>query len=245
MNLPELATKPTSPDPETGVLAFEIAKAFRDMVQFYEKSRKLSHEQALEKMREDNPEYLEQIFTYPPDELRWGDLQHVARHCPQKALELWEQVKQVAREELRSGHRMAQAIVVGDDRCWARARFLVLREELLEGWQPTNALERQLVETLAQAQAAYLHWLETLTTWTSLTCDEEAYERKGDGTWTPPRLAKADAIDKASSMVDRFHRIMMRTLRTLRDLRRYAPKIIVRNAKQVNMGEQQVNVLGR
>ena len=43
-------------------------------------------------------------------------------------------------------------------------------------------------------------------------------------------------------MVDRFHRIMMRTLRALRDMRRYAPKIIVQNAGQVNVGEQQVNV---
>jgi hypothetical protein len=33
-----------------------------------------------------------------------------------------EQVKQAAREELQSGHRMAKAIVVGDDKCWPRAR---------------------------------------------------------------------------------------------------------------------------
>ena len=242
MNIPESATKPTSPDPETGMLAFEVAKAFRGIVQFYKQSCKLSHEQALEKMREDNPAYLEQILAYPPDQLRWYDIEHVAGRSPEKALELWEQVKQAAREELRSGHRMAQAIVVGDDRCWPRARFLALREELLEGWRPMNALERQMVETLAQAQAAYLHWLETLTTWTSLTCQEEARERKDDGSWTPLRLGKAEAIEQASAMVDRFHRIMMRTLRTLRDLRRYSPKIVVQNAGQVNVGEQQVNV---
>jgi hypothetical protein len=45
-------------------------------------------------------------------------------------------------------------------------------------------------------------------------------------------------------MVDRFNRIFLRTLRALRDLRRYTPAVIVQNAGQVNIGEQQVNVTG-
>jgi hypothetical protein len=45
-------------------------------------------------------------------------------------------------------------------------------------------------------------------------------------------------------MVDRFNRLFMRTLRGLRDLRRYAIKVTIQRAQQVNIGEQQVNVAG-
>jgi hypothetical protein len=81
--------------------------------------------------------------------------------------------------------------------------------------------------------------METLTMWTTLEYDEGPKE---DGTWRPPRVAKADATEQAAAMVDRFHRIMMRTLRALRDLRRYSSKVVVQNAAQVNIGDKQINV---
>ena len=43
-------------------------------------------------------------------------------------------------------------------------------------------------------------------------------------------------------MVERFHRMYLRSFRALRDLRRYAPSVVVQNAGQVNVGGQQVNV---
>ena len=241
MNPTALPTKPADPDPETGVLAREVAHAFRSMLRFYEQSCKLSHEQALERMREGDPVYVERIIATAPEELTWFEIDFLAGHDPEKALQLWEQVKQAARDDLRSGHRMARAIELPNNRCWSRAEFLALREELLEGWKPANALERQLVETLAMAQAGYLQWQEKLTTWTALDCEEDQ-GRRDDGTWRPPRVGQAAAIEQASAMVDRFHRIMMRTLRALRDMRRYGPKIVVQNAGQVNVGDQQVNV---
>ena len=45
-------------------------------------------------------------------------------------------------------------------------------------------------------------------------------------------------------MGDRFNRLFLRTLRALRDLRRYAPSVTVQNVGQVNIGQQQVNVAG-
>ena len=45
-------------------------------------------------------------------------------------------------------------------------------------------------------------------------------------------------------MVDRFNRLFLRTLRALRDLRRYVPSVTVQNAAQVNIGGQQVNTTG-
>ena len=42
-------------------------------------------------------------------------------------------------------------------------------------------------------------------------------------------------------MADRFQRMYMRTLRALRDLRRYSSKIMINNPAQVNIGEKQFN----
>jgi hypothetical protein len=53
------------------------------------------------------------------------------------------------------------------------------------------------------------------------------------------------AVEQAGAMVDRFNRIFLRTLRALRDLRRCPPPVVVQNAGQVNVGQQQVNVTGQ
>ena len=43
-------------------------------------------------------------------------------------------------------------------------------------------------------------------------------------------------------MMERFHKLFLRTLRALQDLRRHSPPVIVQNAGQVNVGSRQVNV---
>jgi hypothetical protein len=66
---------------------------------------------------------------------------------------------------------------------------------------------------------------------------------RDEGKWTPPRVSEAEAIDQAAAMMDRFNRIFLRTLRALRDLRRYSPAtVVVQNAGQVNVGSQQLNM---
>ena len=42
-------------------------------------------------------------------------------------------------------------------------------------------------------------------------------------------------------MVDRFNRLFLRTIRQLRDLRRYRKQIVINQAVQVSIGHQQVN----
>jgi hypothetical protein len=49
-------------------------------------------------------------------------------------------------------------------------------------------------------------------------------------------------MERAAAMADRFNRIFLRTLRALRDLRRYATPVVVQNAGQVNVAGQQVNI---
>lgn len=70
-------------------------------------------------------------------------------------------------------------------------------------------------------------------------------EVKKEGTWQPPRLSYTETMETACKMMDRYNRLMMRTLRQLRDLRRYGSKVTIKNAKQVNIaaeGGKQVNL---
>jgi hypothetical protein len=53
---------------------------------------------------------------------------------------------------------------------------------------------------------------------------------------------EAPALDQAAAMVDRFSKMFLRTLRALRDLRRYATSVVVQNAGQVNIGGPQMSV---
>jgi len=62
----------------------------------------------------------------------------------------------------------------------------------------------------------------------------------------PPRVSIAEAMDQAAAMADRFHRMFLRSLRALRDLRRYTPTVVVANAGQVNVSAgPQINLAGR
>jgi hypothetical protein len=60
--------------------------------------------------------------------------------------------------------------------------------------------------------------------------------------WKPPYQSAADAIDQAHRLADGYNRQFLRVLRQMRDLRRYAPPVIVNNGGQVNVASQQVNV---
>jgi hypothetical protein len=60
--------------------------------------------------------------------------------------------------------------------------------------------------------------------------------------WLPPSQEVSEAIEQGYKLADGYHRQFMRTLRQLRDLRRYMPSVIVNNGGQVNVANQQVNV---
>ena len=63
------------------------------------------------------------------------------------------------------------------------------------------------------------------------------HESVQEAPWLPPRVTDSEAIEQAAAMVDRFHRIMMRTIRQLQNLRRNPPVVMVQNAGQVNVGQ--------
>ena len=51
------------------------------------------------------------------------------------------------------------------------------------------------------------------------------------------------AIEHAQQMMDRYNRLFLRTLRQLRDLRRYSTPVTINNPQQVNIGGQQINAV--
>ncbi len=66
------------------------------------------------------------------------------------------------------------------------------------------------------------------------------------GYWFRPFVSEQEAIEHAAQMADRWNRIYMRTLRNLRDLRRYS--LVINNPQQVNIagdGASQMNVAGK
>jgi hypothetical protein len=74
---------------------------------------------------------------------------------------------------------------------------------------------------------------------------EEKIESWKKGHWDIPYVNEQDALEHAAQMADRWNRIYMRTLRNLRDLRRYSVPVTINNPQQVNIatdGGQQVNV---
>ena len=238
----EVATAPVAPS-EAGVLAADLAERFGQMILAYEKEFSLSREDAFKRATE-QPDGGQRALTCPPDQVSSIDLYLMARTDPARSTARWEEIKKAALDELRTGHRAGKAVEVGtlDGGPWQRAQFLALREELSADWQPRNGIERQLLDTMAQAQAGYLTWLHTLTTRTGLESCTNDRRVKDEGRWQPPRQSDADALDQAAAMMDRYNRIFLRTLRALCDMRRHSNPVIVQNGGQMNVAQQQVNL---
>lgn len=189
----------------------------------------------------------------PPHQLSWHQLATLADADGNAGIEAWETVKEAARAELTSGHRAAAAIETRDSTPMDRARFLAVREELAAEWQPRGGVEWTLLDQMAQAHTLYLYWTHefTMRTQTEAARDlkeqitRHSKERHGDwhyGEWVPQRVTEREAVGDASAHMDRWHRIFIRTLRQLRDLRRYS--VVIQNAEQVNIGEKQINIAG-
>jgi hypothetical protein len=220
---------------ETNAVTMDLANSFGRLLKSYQTIFEVSPDEALTRIRDDNES---RPLNRPPDQLSWGDLRCLAEKNPQRFLELWQAVKKAALDELQSGQRAAKAVEMGFHHCWNRAQFLALRAELSDSLQPANGIERQLLDTMAQAQTAFLYWLEQSMKRASLEgVKTERLEEAG--CWLAPRLTDAEAVEQAATMADRFNKIFLRTLRAFRDLRRYAAPVVIKKAKQVNVGRQQ------
>jgi hypothetical protein len=248
MALADASVFPTEPKPEAevGSLARELARAYTSMLTFYQREYKLSPSDADAKARgvdEPSPDGDRgRALERPADEVSWWALQRLAEHDPGTMEIAWNRIKAEARKELESGHRTASALE-WQGSSWDRARFLAIRNAFRESWAPLTGTEAALVDMLAHSFEMYLKWSERLVLRAETEGQLEDDKLKRDGYWQPPRIGLNEAIEQAAAMAERWHRLFLRTLRSLQDVRRL-PGVHVASAGQINIGGQQVNFAG-
>jgi hypothetical protein len=224
---------------EAAPLAQEMHAAFSRAVGDYALAFKYSLQEAMAAAEQPlTPEQQARLLKGSGCGLSWRDLERLEAAGEGRGVGRWQAIRQAALDELCSGHRAARTLGGSP---WERAQFLALRRSLAEQWQPRGGIEWQLIDTLAQAQACWLTWLQALQTWAGSESFLDGRDGS-DGLARPPRLTTAEGLDRAAAMCDRFNRIALRTLRALCELRRRTPSVVVQNAGQVNVGAQQVNV---
>ncbi len=239
------APPPAAPSPaaeEVGVLAAELAQAFRRQLDNYRDVYKLPHAEAVARVTEHFPDYDQQNLTCPPSDVSWFALESLAERDEARALHRWEEIKEAARQELRSGHRTAASMQGFGGSCWDRARFLAVRSELMDAWRPRNMIEQLLIDQAAQAQTLMFQWSQAMTAWAEVACPSPR-KRKGEGDgYEAPRLSDAEALERAAVKVRLCQDVFLRALEALQRQRRQAP-VVVRHARQVNVAHGlQVNV---
>jgi hypothetical protein len=220
---------------EIATLSREMARGYLKLLKWYQTEMKVGVTEADTKARAiGDPEWARRALDQPPDQVSWAGLSALVEHYPEEGWAAWERIKADARDHLTSGHRAAEVLECGDGP-WARAQFLAIRQGFREEWQPRGGIEDALVDQMAQAHSCYLSWMHRQHIQVSSEVRTQDAKLEGDGYWVPPRVDTAQAMDQAVAMADRFHRLFLRSLRALRDLRRYTPTLVVANAGQVNV----------
>lgn len=223
---------------EARPLAKELANARQELVEAFEQNHGLTREEAVARVREfDSSEYAAHVLQQPLSATIWQDLDQLAAVDPNAAASRWDALVDESRDAWDSGHRSAEAMDVAEPRCAARAEFIALRERLAENWQIDNGVEAVLIDAMAEAYTLKLKWIKRMLALDALEQSSGMSDKLG-----LPTVTMFQAIEQAAQMVDRFDRMFMRAGRQLRDLRRYAPTVVVQTAGQVNVADQQVNV---
>jgi hypothetical protein len=225
---------------ELSMLAHELAKAFGEQVESYRKYCDLSSQEARKLTAENSPERIDHILNAPPDEVNWSDLGALAGKDPVLAVQRWENIKEAARNEIRSGYRAARSVEDGGGPL-ERARFLAVRAELMEAWRPRNTTEQQLVDQLARWQILLWRWQEAFSTWTNCSTIATRQAKKGQS-YETMRVWESEALEGAARKVELLHRLYLRTLKALQDLRQPRLPVSVRHADMVNVGPIRISM---
>jgi hypothetical protein len=211
--------------------------------------------------KEEAKKLFREMSELPLESLNFVDLLKLQEFAPRVAERFWERAKLEGRKEFESGHLAANiTFPVGSMKgLWNIARYIGVRESFIDDWKPKGGIEVGLIDMLAQCYFQWQFWLEqtvkrsetrerkthpAYTDW--LEHRQREFKANGwtEGYWNRPYVSEQQAMDSAVQMADRFNRIFMRTLRQLRDLRRYSP-VTINNPNQVNIaadGGQQVNL---
>jgi hypothetical protein len=198
----------------------------------------------------------------PVDTISFLELSRLWDASPHHAEAMWQAIKREALGEFESGFLGASVFepVEWMREAWRRARYLGVRQSFIEEWQPRGGIELSLIDVLAQSYFLYLHWTEESVkrTETEPRREPEEYLRwkrtkaaqrkeagQRPGWWDIPYVREQEALEHAIQLADRYNRMFLRTLRQLRDLRRYQVPVTINNPQQVNIaadGSRQLNV---
>lgn len=179
-------------------------------------------------------------------DVTWHDLTDFFNRSPDEAWKLWEAVKSAAKTKINAGHYFLEVAQL-DGTPFEAAIFGTIREAFYDDWKPRGAIESMMVEMLVQSFFNWQRWLEASNR--MLATEENAQIEAPDmyygKKWQPQRLTSAAAQDRAFEMAEKNNRIFLRTLRQMRDLRRY--NVVINNVGgQVNVatdGGKQVNAM--
>jgi hypothetical protein len=221
----------------------ELGRAYRASVAYYRNAEKLSPAEAAARAAAvaDDDHLGERLAGTDPKQIWWSDLFRLQDLDPDACKAVWDRLVAEARDELASGFR-AMAPFEFDNMPYDRARFLVLRAAFRDEWQPRGGIEDGLIDTLAQSWQMYEAWMGRLHVQMRVDPTGRRRDEARGRTWAPPTVSEAEAVEQSAAMAERFNRMQLRTLRALRDLRRFP--VIVASAGQVNIAEKQVNVNG-
>ena len=215
--------------------------AYKDYVRFYRERMGKTVEEALAAAAEPaSDQHRDMTLSRPPDEASWLTMNALAERDPTLAQEVWERMKEMARDELASGNRAARVMEGYDHTPWDRARFLMLRESLAKEWRPANGIERMLVDMLAQAFTAYEKEMGRVMTYITMEASLNDHQIQKNNKYETPRLTSAETLLRVEQAMERYQRMILRTQRALRDQRRYG--LNVGNVGQLNIGAFQQNV---
>lgn len=203
---------------------------------------------------------LNRLLSRPVEDLDFVDFNEIHAVAPKLAERLWEEVKLEGQKEFESGHLAANITFPAGymKQVWNIARYMGVRQSFIEEWRPKGGIEISMIDMLAQSYFQWQYWLEKTVERSETPEKEEhpAYTQwkqyraissessPFDNRWIRPYVSEVRAIEHAVQMADRFHRMFMRTLRQLRDLRRYS-SVTITNANQVNIatdGGKQANI---
>ncbi len=247
----------------------QMHQSFLRMVAFYKSpiGGALSTDEARAKAfhgctnEEEAKKQFDTLMGLPRESLNFADLMELQTIAPRVAEKFWEMTKVEGQKEFLSGHLGANiSFPVGYMKeVWNVARYLGVRESFIAEWEPEGGIEISLIDMLTQTYFQWQYWLEQTVKrgetrerevhheyakWMAQQGKEARAMGYEDGYWVRPSISEQQALDQAVQMADRWNRIFMRTLRQLRDLRRYST-VTINNASQVNIaaeGGKQVNV---
>ena len=144
--LPESAPAAAAAGADAEVLARELSAAFMDQLWKFRRARdgdlNLLEIEALA-----DGGRLRAVRDKSPDKVTFHDFEALSRTMPEQALQLWEEVKAAARNDLANGWHAARG--VGND-AWDRASLLAIRDQLRQLWPPRTGLETMLLDEMAQ-----------------------------------------------------------------------------------------------